>query len=61
LNDLVERFGEQVHTAPLDVTDEEAAEAAVEKAVVVFGRLDVVVNNAGYGDVGAAQARRPSI
>jgi len=51
LNDLVERYGEQVHTAPLDVADEAAAKAAVEKAVAVFGRLDVVVNNAGYGDV----------
>jgi hypothetical protein len=33
LNDLVERYGEQVHTAPLDVADEAAAKAAVEKAV----------------------------
>jgi NAD(P)-dependent dehydrogenase (short-subunit alcohol dehydrogenase family) len=51
LNDLVERYGEQVHTAALDVADEAAAKAAVAKAVDVFGRLDVVVNNAGYGDI----------
>ncbi|MDT7813660.1 MAG: hypothetical protein QOJ42_3576 [Acidobacteriaceae bacterium] len=51
LNDLVERYGEQVHTAALDVADEAAVKAAVAKAVDVFGRLDVVVNNAGYGDV----------
>jgi NAD(P)-dependent dehydrogenase (short-subunit alcohol dehydrogenase family) len=52
LSDLVERYGEQVQTAALDVSDEAAAKAAVAKAVDVFGRLDVVVNNAGYGAVG---------
>jgi NAD(P)-dependent dehydrogenase (short-subunit alcohol dehydrogenase family) len=33
------------------VTDEGAAQAAVQTAVAAFGRLDVVVNNAGYGDI----------
>lgn len=51
LNNLVERYGEQVHTAHLDVANEAAAKAAVAKAVDVFGQLDVVVNNAGYGDM----------
>ncbi len=51
LYDLVEKYGDQVRTAPLDVTDENAARAAVQVAVDAFGRLDVVVNNAGYGDV----------
>src|SRR5437588_1329261 len=36
---------------PLDVTDEREAYAAVQVAVDAFGRLDVVVNNAGYADI----------
>ena len=51
LEALVEKYGEQVRTAPLDVADEKAARAAVQVAISAFGRLDVVVNNAGYGDV----------
>ncbi len=51
LADLVEKYGDQVRTAPLDVADEAAAYAAVQVAVDAFGRLDVVVNNAGYGDI----------
>jgi NAD(P)-dependent dehydrogenase (short-subunit alcohol dehydrogenase family) len=51
LEDLVEKYGDQVRTALLDVADEAAAYGAVQVAVDAFGRLDVVVNNAGYGDV----------
>ena len=50
LEDLVKKYGDQVRTAVLNVADEAAAFAAVQAAIDAFGRLDVVVNNAGFGD-----------
>lgn len=55
LADLAERYGGAVRLAALDVTDPEAAERAVALAVRDFGGLDVVVNNAGYGDIGSVE------
>ena len=52
LDDLVERFGDALLPIELDVTDRPAAFAAVARAHQRFGRLDVVVNNAGYGQFG---------
>ncbi|MGC1548977.1 MAG: oxidoreductase [Rhodanobacter sp.] len=51
LTPLVERYGDRVRAVALDVTDAAAAHAAVQAAVDAFGRLDVVVNNAGYGNL----------
>lgn len=50
LADLVAAHGERIHPVALDVTDAGAAADAVAEAVKVFGRLDVVVNNAGYAN-----------
>ncbi|UOZ04440.1 oxidoreductase [Amycolatopsis sp. WQ 127309] len=55
LRDLEVAGGERVRTAALDVTDAGQVDAAVKTALETFGRIDVVVNNAGNGSVGAVE------
>jgi NAD(P)-dependent dehydrogenase (short-subunit alcohol dehydrogenase family) len=50
VKDLVAAYPGLVETVALDVTNPAAAHRAVRAAVDAFGRLDVVVNNAGYAD-----------
>jgi NAD(P)-dependent dehydrogenase (short-subunit alcohol dehydrogenase family) len=50
LDDLAAQYGDSVVIEQLDVTDADAAQRAVAHGVATFGRLDVVVNNAGQGD-----------
>jgi NAD(P)-dependent dehydrogenase (short-subunit alcohol dehydrogenase family) len=55
LDDLAAKYGDSVLPVKLDVTDREAAFAAVRQAHDHFGGLDVVVNNAGYGHFGMVE------
>jgi NAD(P)-dependent dehydrogenase (short-subunit alcohol dehydrogenase family) len=55
LIDIASTFGESVRTVSLDVTNEAQAKYAVETAMETFGGLDVLVNNAGYGNVSSVE------
>jgi NAD(P)-dependent dehydrogenase (short-subunit alcohol dehydrogenase family) len=55
LADLVTKYGDRVLATALDVTDQDSVAATVQQGVDRFGRLDVVVNNAGYTSTGAIE------
>ncbi|MEV0892532.1 SDR family NAD(P)-dependent oxidoreductase [Promicromonospora sp. NPDC050262] len=51
LDDLVAEYGERILPLRLDVTDQDGARTALAEAAARFGRVDVIVNNAGYANV----------
>ncbi|WP_429806863.1 SDR family NAD(P)-dependent oxidoreductase [Ensifer sp. B1-9] len=55
LDALVDWYGDRVLPLALDVTDARAAQAAVAQAKEHFGRIDVVVNNAGYANTASVE------
>ncbi len=55
LGDLVSTYGEQMRAVALDVTNPEQVRTAIATAINAFGRIDVVVNNAGYANVASIE------
>ncbi|WP_312796267.1 SDR family oxidoreductase [Tianweitania sp.] len=55
LQPLVDQYGDSVLALTLDVTDKAQVNATIAEAKAKFGRLDIVVNNAGYGLFGAVE------
>lgn len=55
LDDLRQRYGDRLWTAALDVRDLDQVRATIDRAFSELGRIDILVSNAGYGVLGAAE------
>jgi NAD(P)-dependent dehydrogenase (short-subunit alcohol dehydrogenase family) len=56
LKDLTDKFNDQIYPLQLDLIDKSQIQLAVARAIRHFGKIDVLVNNAGFGITGAAEA-----
>lgn len=56
---LTEKYADRLLVVTLDVTSPDQSQAAIEQVIKRFGRLDVLVNNAGYGFIGAFEEMSP--